>query len=124
MFREVTAMMQNQVSGDEYDEQIILWSEAAVRDLETSTEIVLPGRVSITRTLEAATTSEPEHWVITDNSTLKDRLAICAIATYCCMNIGNPPNYENLRKAYESLKGQMRLSRNYTRYGGASAECG
>ena len=32
------------------------------------------------------------------------------------MRIGNPPNYDNLLKAYESLKGQMRLSDQYTHY--------
>ena len=30
------------------------------------------------------------------------------------MRIGNPPNYDNLLKAYESLKGQLRLSKTYT----------
>ena len=28
-----------------------------------------------------------------------------------------PPNYDNLLKAYESLKGQLRLSKNYSTYG-------
>ena len=32
------------------------------------------------------------------------------------MRIGNPPNYDNLLKAYESLKGQLRLSESYTHY--------
>jgi hypothetical protein len=30
------------------------------------------------------------------------------------MRIGNPPNYDNLLRAYESLKGQLRLSKSYT----------
>ena len=38
------------------------------------------------------------------------------IATWCNMRIGNPPNYDNLLKAYESLKGQLRISKTYTRY--------
>ena len=50
---------------------------------------------------------------ITDNSTVEDELVITAIGTWCNMRIGNPPNYENLRQAYNSLKGQMRLSRRY-----------
>ena len=115
MFQEVKAMMQNQISGDDYDEQIILWIEAAVLDLTTSTEIVLPGVVNISRTLEPATTSEEEHWVITDRSSLKDKRAIGAIATYCCMNIGNPPNYDQLLKSYESQKGSMRMNKRYRR---------
>jgi hypothetical protein len=30
------------------------------------------------------------------------------------MRIGNPPNYDNLLAAYNSLKGQLRLSKTYT----------
>ena len=122
MFAEVKAMLP--VSGDDYDPQIIMQIKAAALDLTTSAEIVLPGMISITRTLEAATTSEPEHWVITDYSTLKDELIITAIAVWCNMRIGNPPNYDALRAAYEALKGQMRLSRRYTQYEGADVcEC-
>ena len=120
MFAEVKESLP--VSGDGYDAQIIREIYACVLDLTTSTEIVLPGEVSITRELEAATTSEPEHWVITDESTLKDQLIITAISIWCNMRIGNPPNYDNLLKAYESLKGQMRLSRTYTNYGGVTTE--
>ena len=31
------------------------------------------------------------------------------------MRIGNPPNYNELLKAYNSLKGQLRLSSSYNR---------
>ena len=116
MFAEVKSMLP--VSGDDYDPQIITQIKAAVLDLESSTEIRLPGTVSIKRTLEAATTSEPEHYVITDNSSLKDELAITAIATWCNMRIGNPPNYDNLQASYNALKGQMRLSKRYGHGGG------
>lgn len=122
MFAEVKAMLP--VSGDDYDPQIITQIKAAALDLTTSAEIVLPGTISITRTLEAATTSEPEHWVITDHSTVKDELIITAIATWCNMRIGNPPNYDELNSAYKSLKGQLRLSKRYTRYEGADVVCG
>ena len=122
MFAEVKDLLP--VSGDDYDPQIIMQIKAAALDLTTSAEIVLPGTISISRTLEAATTSEPEHWVITDNSTLKDELIITAIAVWCNMRIGNPPNYDNLLKAYESRKGQLRMSSKYTRYEGADVcEC-
>ena len=120
MFNEVKAMIQNQVSGDEYDEQIIMWIEAAVLDLTRTAAIVLPGEVHITRTKTPATTSEPEKWTITDTSTLMDRLVISAIATYVCMNIGNPPNYEQLARSYRSLKGSMEKSRHYTSYDGVT----
>ena len=109
MFAEVKGSLP--VSGNGYDRDIILQIKAAVLDLESSTEIRLPGRVNI---------SIDNQCVITDNSTLTDELAIVAIATWCNMRIGNPPNYEQLDKAYNSLKGQMRLS---SRYNGRAEEC-
>lgn len=108
MFAEVKAMLP--ISGDGYDQEIITQIKAAALDLTTSAEIVLPGVISISK----------EGQTVTDNSTLTDELVITAIATWCNMRIGNPPNYDNLLKAYESLKGQMRISKNYTNYGGAS----
>ena len=118
VFATVKAMLP--VSGDAYDGEIVTQIKAAVLDLTKTAEIVLPGTVDITRTLQAATTSEPEQWVITDSSTLTDELAVTVIATWCNMRIGNPPNYDNLLKAYESMKGSMRLSKEYTTYGGAT----
>lgn len=110
MFAEVKAMLP--VSGDDYDQEIIIQIKAAVLDLTRTTEIVLPGEVSISRD---ADTGE-----ITDESTLTDELAITAIATWCNLRIGNPPNYDSLLKAYESLKGSMRISRHYTAYEGVT----
>ena len=121
MFAEVKSMLP--VSGDDYDPVIITQIRAAVLDLESSTEIVLPGRVNITRRKKSAgvlTATETDEYEIIDNSTLKDELAITAIATWCNMRIGNPPNYDNLLSAYNALKGQMRLSK---RYGGGDG-CG
>ena len=117
MFAEVKESLP--ISGDDYDAQIIREIKACALDLTTSAEIVLPGAIAIKRELVAATTSEPEHWEITDDSTMKDELIIAAISTWCNMRIGNPPNYDNLLKAYNSLKGQLRLSGNYTTYGRA-----
>ena len=122
MLAEVKGMLP--VSGDGYDAEIITQIKACVRDLTATAEIVLPGTVSIKRTLEAATTSEPEHYVITDTSSLKDDYVIAVIAIWCNMHIGNPPNYDNLRQSYKDMKGSMRLSRQYTRYGGGADECG
>ena len=124
MFAEVKATLP--VSGDDYDAEIIMQIKAAALDLTTSAEIRLPGTIAISRTLREATTSEPEAWIVTDHSTVKDELVMTAIAVWCQMRIGNPPNYDNLLRAYESLKGQMRLSKRYTHYdsGEAGGRCG
>ena len=106
MFQEVKDALP--VSGDGYDAQIIREIKACALDLTTSAEIVLPGTVAISRN---ETTG-----VITDTSTLTDDLIITAISIWCNMRIGNPPNYDNLLKAYESLKGQMRISNHYTHF--------
>ena len=106
MFAEVKALM-TFIEGDDYDAQIIAEIKACALDLTTSTEIVLPGVIDIERTKVLGV------WTITDNSTVTDELIITAISVWCNMRIGNPPNYDNLLKAYESLKGQMRLSSHY-----------
>ena len=107
MFAEVKAMLP--VSGDAYDGEIITQIRAAALDLTRTSEIVMPGVISITRTQNAQT----GVWTITDNSTVTDELVITAIATWVNMRIGNPPNYDALLKAYESMKGSMRLSGSY-----------
>lgn len=106
MFQEVKDTLP--ISGDDYDAQIIREIKACALDLTTSAEIRLPGTISITRN---STTG-----IVTDNSTLTDELIITAISIWCNMRIGNPPNYDNLLKAYESLKGQLRLSGAYSTY--------
>ena len=106
MFAEVKKMLQNRISGDSYDEQIILWIKAAVADLQMD-QIVLDGVCDISREQNQG------MWEITDNSTIEDELVYAACATYCSMNIGNPPNHENLLATYKGLKGQMRMSRKY-----------
>ena len=122
MFQEVKDSLP--ISGDDYDAEIIRQIKACALDLTTSAEIKLPGVISITRTRrQTGVLSGSEEWVITDNSSLKDELIITAISIWCNMRIGNPPNYDNLLKAYESLKGQMRLSKKYTRYPGGGADC-
>ena len=119
MFAEVKESLP--ISGDEYDGQIIREIKACALDLTTSAEIVLPGMISIKRTKKQTgiLSGGSDEWEITDNSTLKDPLIITVIATWCNMRIGNPPNYVTLLKAYESLKGQLRLSGRYSRFGGA-----
>ena len=108
MFQEVKDTLP--ISGDDYDAQIIREIKACALDLTTSAEIQLPGEISITRTQNAQT----GVWIITDNSTITDELIIAVISTWCNMRIGNPQNYDNLLAAYNSLKGQLRLSKTYT----------
>jgi len=117
MFQEVKELL-TFIDGDEYDARIIAEIKACALDLTTSTEIVLPGEISITRTQDPQTSA----WTITDDSTLKDDLIIKTIAVWCNKEIGNPPNYDSLQSAYNSLKGQLRLSKAYTQYGEATAE--
>jgi hypothetical protein len=112
MFAEVKAMLP--ISGDAYDQEIIMQIKAAALDLTRTAEIVLPGSIEISRNAETG--------AIVDESTLNDELAITAIATWCTMRIGNPPNYDNLLKAYESMKGSMRISSHYTAYGEVTTE--
>jgi hypothetical protein len=111
MFQEVKDTLP--ISGDDYDAQIIMEIKACALDLTTSAEITLPGTIAITRQQVQGV------WTITDTSTLTDELIMTAISVWCNMRIGNPPNYDNLLKAYESLKGQLRLSKSYTLYGEA-----
>ena len=102
MFAEVKSMLP--VSGDGYDSDIIIQIKAAVADLTKTEQIVLNGIVNI---------SISDQGVITDNSTLTDEYVITAIGTWCNMHIGNPPNYDNLLKAYNTMKGNMRMSKAY-----------
>ena len=112
MFQEVKAMLP--VSGDDYDAEIILQINACALDLTRTAEITLPGTIAISR--------DSTTGAISDMSTLTDALIITAIGTWCNMRIGNPPNYDNLLKAYESLKGQLRLSKSYTVYSPEEAD--
>ena len=107
MFAEVKSMLP--VSGDDYDKEIALQIKAAALDLTRTAEIILPGKIEIS--------IDDTTGAVTDESTMDDELIITAIATWCQMRIGNPPNYDQLLKAYESMKGNLRLSWHYTDYG-------
>lgn len=116
MFQEVKDALP--VSGDAYDAQIIREIKACALDLTTSAEIELPGEIAIYREQD-----QNGAWTVTDESDLTDELIITTIATWCNMRIGNPPNYDNLLKAYNSLKGQLRLSSRYTTGGANGCGC-
>ena len=106
MFAEVKAGLP--VSGSAYDGQIVTQIYAAVLDLTRTAEIVIPGEVSISM--------DAQTGAVTDNSTVTDAYVITAVTLWCQMNIGNPPNYDKLLSAYETIKGNMRLSDHYTVY--------
>ena len=115
MFAEVKSQLP--VSGDGYDRDIIIQIKAAVADLTKTSDIVLPGVVNITRIwhdpVVTTESEEPGYWEVVDNSTLTDEYAITAIALWCNMHIGNPPNYDNLSKSYYTIKGNMKMSHEY-----------
>lgn len=107
MFAEVKDMLP--VSGDGYDAQICIQIMAAAADLTKTAEIILPGRVDVAW--------DPDTRSVIDNSDVTDGYVITAIATWCCAYIGNPPNHDSLVKAYNTIKGNMRLSSEYSDYG-------
>ena len=86
-----------------YDAEIASLLMAGANDLQIA-GVVLPGTVSFTVTND----------VITDTSTLTDPLAMRAIITYAAMRFGNPPNYDKLREAYDTQKGQLMHATGYT----------
>lgn len=116
MFAEVKELL-TFIEGDAYDGQIVAEIKACALDLTTSAEIVLPGVIAISRTQNPGTGA----WTVTDNSTVTDELIIKTIAVWCNKEIGNPPNADRLDAAYKSLKGQLRISKNYTHYGSGEA---
>ena len=87
-----------------FDSEIASLLMAGANDLAIA-GVQLPGEVTFT----IGTNDE-----VTDVSTLKDPLAMRAVITYAQMRFGNPPNYDKLLAAYNSLKGQLRLSKTYT----------
>ena len=115
MFAEVKELL-TFIEGDDYDAKIIAEIKACALDLTRTAEMVLPGEIHITRTQSAIT----HEWTVEDTSDLTDELIIKTIAVWCDKEIGNPPNREQLEKAYSSLKGRLRLSSQYTNYGEAT----
>lgn len=86
-----------------YDAEIANLLMAGANDL-TIAGVVLPGTVTFT----------VNNDTITDTSTLTDPLAMRAIITYAAMRFGNPPNYDKLREAYDTQKGQLMHATGYT----------
>ena len=93
------------VTVNNYDAEIAALLMAGASDLEMA-GIVLPGTVTFSL----------QNDTVTDNSTLTDPLSQRAVFTYAAMRFGNPPNYEQLRDAYETQKCQLMHARAYTDY--------
>ena len=88
-----------------YDAEIANLLMAGANDLQIA-GVVLPGTVTFT----------VNNDTITDTSTLTDPLAMRAIITYAAMRFGNPPNYDKLREAYDTQKGQLMHATGYTNW--------
>ena len=95
------------VTIDNYDSEIAHLLMSGANDLAIA-GVELPGTVTFTIGTNDA---------VTDTSTLTDPLAQRAIITYAAMRFGNPPNYEQLRDAYETQKVQLMHASAYTDYG-------
>ena len=90
-----------------YDSEIMGLCKAGLMDLQIA-GVEASGTVSYTVGTNDA---------VTDTSTLTDPLMQRAIITYAAMRFGNPPNYEQLRDAYETQKVQLMHAAAYTDYG-------
>ena len=104
VFQEVKSMLP--VSGDGYDQEILMQIKAAALDLTETADISMPGEISISM--------DPTTGAITDSSTVTDEYIITAIATWCAARIGNPPNIDQLNAAYSMIKGNMARSSRYS----------
>lgn len=90
------------VTADAYDAEIMSLLAAGAADLEIA-GVRLHGRINYTVSTAG----------VTDLSTLKDPLETRAILTYAAMRFGNPPNYDQLREAYETQKVQLMHATGY-----------
>ena len=95
------------VTVNNFDSEIAHLLMSGASDLQLA-GVTLPGTVTFTIGTNDA---------VTDGSTLTDPLSQRAIITYAAMRFGNPPNYEQLRDAYETQKCQLMHATGYTDYG-------
>lgn len=59
-----------------------------------------------------------------NNALVHDKMVQRAVITYCRMMFHSPADFDNLRWAYESLKGQMAISTPYTEWGALNGKSG
>lgn len=57
-----------------------------------------------------------------DNTLTSDKMIQRAVITYCRMMFHSPADFENLRWAYEALKGQMQIATGYTNWGDGNGQ--
>lgn len=57
-----------------------------------------------------------------DNTLINDKMVQRAVITYCRMMFHSPADFDNLRWAYEQLKGQMAIATGYTEWGEVNGE--
>lgn len=58
-----------------------------------------------------------------DGALVHDKLVQRAVITYCRMMFHSPADFDNLRWAYEQMKGSMRISTGYTDWGQLNGTC-
>lgn len=116
------------VFGTAHDAEIARLCKTAAMDLEAR-GVILPGRVEFSidevpmfddhgNRMSDPDTDEPAVVIsVTDLSTLKDELIISAICAYVRANLGNPPNYAQLKASYDEQKAQLMMTSGYTDWG-------
>ena len=110
MRKEATKAMR--VTVPNLDDEIMRLCQAGYDDLKIA-GVVASGTVTFTESTSGA---------VTDTSTVTDPLTQRAIITYAAMRFGNPPNYEQLREAYETQKVQLMHATGYTDYQDGESE--
>lgn len=117
------------IHGTGHDAEIARLCKTAAMDLEAR-GVIFPGIVDFKieeipmfddhgNRMSDPDTDEPAFIVsVTDLSTVKDDLIISAICAYVRANLGNPPNYEQLKAAYDEQKAQLMMTSGYTDFGG------
>lgn len=115
------------VRGCELDDEIARLCKAGAMVL-TTRGVVLPGTVSFTITETPVTdaqgnpVTDPDTGLqavkvtVTDNSTLEDEMCLRAIITYVKANLGNPPNYIQLKASFDEQMGQLMMTDEYTNW--------
>ena len=110
MLKEAKKAMR--VTVPNFDDEIMRLCQAGHDDLKIA-GVVASGTVTFTESTSGA---------VTDTSTVTDPLTQRAIITYAAMRFGNPPNYEQLREAYETQKVQLMHATGYTDYQDGESE--
>ena len=110
MFAEVKTALSSRISGNGYDDQIVLYIKAGAQELTRTGDIIMPGEIDIS--------FDAETGAVTDNSTVTDEYFIHAVALYCMIHIGNPPDREQLKVAYAEHRNRMTTCSEYTDWEG------